>query len=142
MSNLKSTTPKTLTFDRGEVRKLLDHTLQAESRFAHHGQSKHHVPPGLVLVGDSGIYLMSNGHHTAGGKPIAYAAEANPHTVAFDEWRDVRDAVFAGDGSIFLPADDVSAWLEGSFDLLTAAAYADDEHIHCELLHDLYPSEL
>ena len=67
----------TLIFAAADVRKLVDHTLNSEfhkatmmQRLERYGpqawnvQPNEHTetPPGLWLVKDSGIYLMSNGH--------------------------------------------------------------------------------
>lgn len=74
------------------------------------------VPAGLWLVGDQGVYLMSNG--TPGdrisvegdGGPgrerhfVAYAAECNPDKLEFDDWWDAKNRIFGGDdGSDYLP---------------------------------------
>lgn len=141
MINVKPTTAKTLTFDRNEVRELLDHTLKAEHRTPHRGLYEGDAtPPGLWFVGDSGIYLMSNGHRANGkhGSPGAFAIEANPRTVDFDECYDLKHEIFKGDEYLFISAEEIRLWLEATFGLLTLKIDGNQY----ELVQDLYPSEL
>jgi hypothetical protein len=52
--------------------------------------------PGLWLVGDHGVYLMSNGTLPDGAKPlVVYAEECDPGTN--DDWFDVKRRTFGGD---------------------------------------------
>lgn len=75
------------------------------------------VPPGLWLVGDNGIYLMSNGlpalrpEQERSANVVAYAAEADPKTNP-DGWWEVKRSAFGGDdGVVFLEL----AFAEGLF---------------------------
>lgn len=68
------------------------------------------VPACLDLVGDHGIYLLSNGtpvHLVDAGKStrvVCYAKECDPKTLAFDDWYDAKVRIFGGDdGSVSLP---------------------------------------
>lgn len=66
------------------------------------------IPIGLWLVGDQGVYLMSNGpfneEKAKAGNNAAYAAECNPLLLEFDEWYDNKQRIFGGDdGSEFIP---------------------------------------
>ena len=76
------------------------------------------IPPGLNLVGDQGIYLMSNSNDvqmvevlTLNGRTtkrfrVAYCRECNPDTMPFDEWYAAKQLIFGGDdGGIFLDLD-------------------------------------
>lgn len=61
--------------------------------------------PGLWLVGDHGVYLMSNGKLLDGAKPlVVYAEECDPSTN--DDWFDVKRRTFGGDdGADFIDAE-------------------------------------
>ncbi|MCW3782508.1 DUF3085 domain-containing protein [Defluviimonas salinarum] len=72
------------------------------------------VPAGLHLVGDHGVYIMSNAPiedvRAAGVDHVAYAAEANPAKVPFDDLWEIKRASFGGDDGVeFLGAEDVRA---------------------------------
>ena len=73
------------------------------------------IPPGLWLVGDQGIYFMSNAHVELpkGQKnDVAYAIEANPTRVPFDDWWDVKNRSFGGDDGVeFIELETIEAWL-------------------------------
>jgi hypothetical protein len=67
------------------------------------------IPAGLWLVGDRGIYLMSNGApplllgDSTSSHVVAYAAECDPRNPG--DWWDLKRAAFGGDdGTIFLDA--------------------------------------
>ncbi|MBO9126296.1 MULTISPECIES: DUF3085 domain-containing protein [Rhizobium/Agrobacterium group] len=61
--------------------------------------------PGLWLVGDHGVYLMSNGKLLDGAKPlVVYAEECDPSTN--DDWFDVKRRTFGGDDGVdFIDAE-------------------------------------
>lgn len=68
------------------------------------------IGPGLILVGDQGVYLMSNAPleavRAAGVSHVAYAAEADPTTLPFDDWWETKRASFGpDDGTVFLSED-------------------------------------
>jgi hypothetical protein len=126
-----------LHFDLALVRQLLDHSTAAnersssleqlyEGRFRRDGKEADldnltadnfptaddvdpaKIPPGLWLVGDQGVYLMSNGRPALlvdaddTRHVVAHAAEANPGT-GLDSWWGVKRAAFGGDdGVVFL----------------------------------------
>lgn len=55
--------------------------------------------PGLWLVGDHGVYLMSNGKLLDGAKPlVVYAEECDPR--ANDDWFEVKRRTFGGDDGV------------------------------------------
>lgn len=66
------------------------------------------IEPGLWLVGDQGVYLMSNGGDGAReieGGHVAYAREVNPETLPFEEWWNAKQDSFGGDdGCDFIDA--------------------------------------
>lgn len=76
------------------------------------------IPPALWLVADHGVYLMSNAkvELPKGGKhDVAYAREADPNKVEFDDWWDVRSEVFGGDDGVeLIPFDSLEEWLNRS----------------------------
>ncbi|MFT9115140.1 MAG: DUF3085 domain-containing protein [Acetobacter malorum] len=79
------------------------------------------IPAGLMLVGDQGVYLMSNGTpclpDPAGSlNLVAYAKEADPRGSS-DDWYDVKLASFGGDdGAEFLSAEVIRQALEATGD--------------------------
>jgi len=61
--------------------------------------------PGVWLVGDEGVYLMSNGALAEGGKPlVVYALECDPKTNA-DWFHDKRRLYGGDDGVDFIDAE-------------------------------------
>lgn len=76
------------------------------------------VPPALQLAADHGVYLLSNAAVNlpkGARRDVAYAHEANPDKVPFDEWWDVRARVFGGDDGVEpIPLPDIKAWLAKS----------------------------
>jgi len=83
------------------------------------------IGPGLILVGDQGVYLMANllnEQVKAVGIPhVAYAAEVNPETLLFEIWWEAkRDSFGADDGTVFLSEEFIGPALsrvpaEGAF---------------------------
>lgn len=78
------------------------------------------IPPGLWLVGDEGIYLMSNGRPALLVDPdgtrhlVAYAGEATPSALAFDDWRETKRTAFGReDGAVFLDVRFIAGLLGG-----------------------------
>ena len=95
-----------LTFPRDRVLTLVEHTKTAEG---HKKLYDKETGPGLWLVGDDGVYLMSNSEEwlkTDGegeGGFVAYANEVNPQTMEFDDWWSAKRESFGGDdGADFL----------------------------------------
>lgn len=70
--------------------------------------------PGFWLVGDHGIYIMSNGKLPEGKKPmIVYAEECDPRTN--EAWFEVKHDTYGGDdGADFIDAADVEAMMAAS----------------------------
>jgi hypothetical protein len=111
------------TFNRTEVEELIAITEAA---------SLCHVPytgggwdrledgsPGLELVGDDGVYLMSNAvgqkKEWNGRLPAAYARECNPATMAFGDWWQAKGDGFGGsDGIEFIRLERAKQWLARS----------------------------
>ena len=140
-----------LHFDAALVRRLLDHSKAAparsptmdqlfEGRFRKDGQDvdidtlpigawptaadvdPSKLPAGLWLVGDQGIYLMSNGSPGLLVDPsktanvVAFAAEADPAKQP-DTWWGAKRAAFGGDdGVTFLDLAFVEALLRAGRD--------------------------
>lgn len=61
--------------------------------------------PGLWLVGDNGVYIMSNGKLADGARPlVVYSEECHP--VGHPDWFDYKRRHFGGDDSIeFIAAE-------------------------------------
>ena len=70
--------------------------------------------PGLWLVGDHGVYLLSNGKLAGGQKPfVVYAEECNPTTT--DDWFEVKRRTFGGDDGVdFIDAESLEAMIAAS----------------------------
>lgn len=76
------------------------------------------IPAGLWLVGDQGVYLMSNvtseEAKAADVAHVCYADEVNPEKMPVDEWYDAKVAIFGGDDGVeFLSAEALEGALEG-----------------------------
>ena len=83
--------------------------------------------PGLWLVGDQGVYLLSNGKLPEGAKPlVVYAEECDPRTN--DDWFAVKRRTFGGDDGVdFIDAEQLEA-------MMTAAPEA--THLRIAFLQD------
>lgn len=98
-----------LTFPAAQLRDLL---IFSEERWPKGQRERYGEPndgPGLWLVGDQGVYLMTNAVLADGEKSlIVYAAECDPTTMDFDEWWAVKQASFGGDDGVeFIDADTI-----------------------------------
>jgi len=70
--------------------------------------------PGLWLVGDEGVYLLSNGKLAEGQRAlVVYAVECNPATNP-DYWHYKRQHFGGDDGIDFLDAVELERLIEGS----------------------------
>jgi Protein of unknown function (DUF3085) len=59
--------------------------------------------PGFWLIGSQGIYLMHNGARPESSATVAYANECDPLKVPFQNWLDVKRAIFGdSDGMEFV----------------------------------------
>lgn len=98
------------TFSASDVRALIargeaDARANGGYRNPHYGLSPgKDEKPGLWLVGDQGVYLMSNGKLSDGMRPmVRYAAECDP-TADPDWWHYKHRHFGADDGIEFLDA--------------------------------------
>ena len=106
-----------LKFNVSDIRILMEHTKNAPEHVPLYNQGEK-PPAGLWLVGDQGVYLMSNGQpnllhdgtlrnentkeFTSGF--VVYAKGINPDID--EEWFDTKRATFGGDdGSDFIALD-------------------------------------
>lgn len=135
-----------LTFDLDLVKRLLEHSINAPERAPTLDQlfdpelridgkepnmlgdkwpTKEDlkpgvIGPGLTLVGDQGVYFMSNGvpgimadgtaaaYRQEGKRLVCYADQCNPEdeTLEFDEWYENTRRSFGGDdGTVALPRE-------------------------------------
>ena len=101
----------TATFTITDVTPLLDHTEAAPRHRILYEQPDSEAP-GLWLVGDQGVYLMSNGSPHLSLSPgakknhhrVAYAKGTNPDGKG--DWYEAKRAIFGGDdGSDWISAD-------------------------------------
>ncbi|MFC5384677.1 DUF3085 domain-containing protein [Aquamicrobium segne] len=71
--------------------------------------------PGLWLVGDEGVYLMSNGKLAAGERPLlVYSDECHP--LGNPDWYDYKRRHFGGDDSVeFIDAADLIPRFDRNF---------------------------
>ncbi len=132
-----------LRFKKSEVQVLLAHTRTAAS----HKMPYRDVPvpmPGLFLVGDEGIYLMSNGTpfllaDGTQGNPTSsalkvktvYAEECNPEMMALEDWWEVKQESFGGDDGVeFLTVEDVEIGMDFDADYWVIEMDADTDEFH------------
>jgi hypothetical protein len=103
-----------ITFSRVGVERCLRHTQAAVKHIPLSGQ-KAPVPACLWLVGDEGIYLMSNGEpydprrvgHRA--QHVVYANECSPRTLSPSKLDAAKRAILGGDDGVdWLLASDVA----------------------------------
>lgn len=111
------------TFNRDEVLKLVEITKAAAKCHVPYTGEQWKTPertdPGLELVGDDGVYLMSNAcdqqKDAQGSCVLAYANEVNPKKLDFDVWWEAKRRGFGGDDGVnFLPLPDVEQWIAAS----------------------------
>ena len=71
--------------------------------------------PGFWLVGDQGVYIMSNGKLTEGDRPLVlYSDECHP--VGNPDWYDYKRRHFGGDDGIaFIDAEQLIPLLDRNF---------------------------
>lgn len=109
-----------LHFDRTKVEQLLAHATAAEEHRLLY-EDKATDQPGLWLVGDQGVYLMSNGRpplllpdQPDGGEKnlVVYATEVDPTRLKFEAWWQAKNMSFGGDDGIeFFTAKELIAAL-------------------------------
>ncbi|MFC0804698.1 MULTISPECIES: DUF3085 domain-containing protein [Sinorhizobium] len=70
--------------------------------------------PGLWLVGDHGVYILSNGKLADGAKAlVVFAEERNP--TSNDDWLDAKRRTFGGDDGVdFIDAERLEAMIAAS----------------------------
>lgn len=91
-----------LHFPIAGVLELMEHAENAPESKALYGDD---TGPALWVVGDHGVYLMSNGEPAltryekdqVTKNKVVYARECNPDTMSFDEWWSAKRASFGGD---------------------------------------------
>jgi Protein of unknown function (DUF3085) len=101
-----------ITFDRAGVERLIAHAKAAPEHSLAFGE-KAPALPGLWIVGDEGVYLMSNGKpglplDENGKQFMVYADQINPLTMAFDDWWANKRTAFGGDdGADMIPLSEI-----------------------------------
>ncbi len=96
-------------FDLIGVRRLIEHCAAAPKHHRQYGK-KGKPKPALMLVGDVGVYLMSNGDPGLLVPPdpadpnqsktksfVVYARECDPTKMDFDDWWEAKNRLFGGD---------------------------------------------
>jgi hypothetical protein len=61
------------------------------------------IRPALILVKDQGVYFMSNGEPPPpqeNDQHVVYANEANPKSMAFDDWYNAGRTIMGGDDTV------------------------------------------
>ncbi|MBB3933695.1 hypothetical protein GGR25_004773 [Kaistia hirudinis] len=90
--------------------------------------------PGLWLVGDEGVYLLSNGRLAEGQRPlVVYAAECSPKTNP-DCWHYKRRHFGADDGIEFLDAAELDRLMAASADATHLRIVMDDAALSLTLI--------
>ena len=102
-----------LTFERSEVERLWNHTLQCTEwhlPYKGAGNDPNTKPePALHWIKDQGTYLMSNG---TPGLEIGCNASYATGLGADADWQTVRDICGGDDFCETIPGDAVRAWLQ------------------------------
>lgn len=111
-----------LHFLKQDVQRLLEHTKNSKSHVPIYGDESTNQP-GLLIVANEGIYLVSNGIPglfkdgalglSTPDNPafVTYAIECNPNTLHEEEWRRVKNELFDSDDVEFLETDFIEAAL-------------------------------
>jgi len=107
-----------ITFDKQIVQRLIEHSEGSASHKTLYGVKTTNAP-GLWIVGDEGVYLMSNGDpglkdekSVTGGHVVCYADQCNPKKMAFEDWYEAKERIFGGDDGVeFVSARDIRAAL-------------------------------
>ena len=110
-----------LTFPIAAVRRVIergksDAAANGGFRNPYYGQKPGKgEKPGLWLVGDNGVYIMSNGKLDEGDRPlVVYSEECHP--VGNPDWFDYKRRHFGGDDSIeFIEAERFIALINRDF---------------------------
>jgi hypothetical protein len=98
---------KALLFPWPDVLRAVNETRSARSVQTLYGEE---TGPGLWLVGDHGVYLMSN--TAAKASAIVYARECDPTKLPFDTWWEKKQATFGGDDGVeFISLTDIETLL-------------------------------
>lgn len=110
------------TFPLNEVRAVIDRGQSDAGanggfRNPHYGLAPgKDEKPGAWLIGDEGVYLLSNGNLSEGQKPlVCYAEECNPTTNP-DYWHYKRQHFGGDDGVEFLDAEGLLALIAANPD--------------------------
>ncbi|TYR35494.1 DUF3085 domain-containing protein [Mesorhizobium microcysteis] len=90
--------------------------------------------PGLWLVGDEGVYIISNGKLAEGQKPlIVYSAECHPN--GNPDWGDYKRRHFGGDDGIeFIDADLLIPSFDRNFGATHLGVYLSEDDISFSLI--------
>lgn len=102
-----------LHFPWPDVLKALQEIKTANTAAPFYGKG---LEPGLLIVGDHGVYLMPNTtdgiHHKTGEKIIVYARECDPRSMPFDDWWDAKNKSWGGhDGCELVNSADLRAMI-------------------------------
>lgn len=95
-----------LTFDRQGVERLIAHAKSSPKHsptYNQRAQGIEQAEPALWLIGDEGVFLVSNGftdNEPPDDKLIVYANEVNPKTMPLDEWWEAKRRTFGGDDGV------------------------------------------
>ena len=99
-----------LHFNARQIKAQLEHSKNAKEH-KETFENPESKAPGLWLVGDEGVYFMSNG---VGQRPdVAYAHEANANKMEYDDFRWAKEQACGGDDGVdYIPADLIENWLK------------------------------
>lgn len=113
-----------LHFNKQKVKQILAHSLESTNHVALDGEGST-ACPGLHLVGEEGIYLMSNGipsQRSDGSSGIispqtprlvVYAVECDPTRMEFEDWWKNKKKSFGEDDDIeFIDASEFQSALK------------------------------
>lgn len=94
------------TFEGETLQSILGHTLTTDGTpLPTFSQQYDNVTPdrGLWVVGDEGVYLMSNVNQpkeSGDGSVVCYANEVNPETMEFEDWWAAKRRGFGADDGV------------------------------------------
>jgi len=145
-SKLNSDGEAILRFEKAVVRRLVEHARNAPKSRSAYGEQD--AGPALWLVGDAGIYLMSNGlppiSHTGeilkgnGGAKTPYLTAPAVGCDPAEKWRPLHEVFSEGsDFVLAIPVAEIEAALSGARNQIVLVGNEDDYTLYSDVEYEL-----
>jgi hypothetical protein len=127
-----------LRFDKAFVARLVDHARSSPESRANYGE--HDATPALWLVGDAGVYLMSNGSPPTSHSGQILTAPADGCDPQFDpveSWRPIHNLFAEGsDFALTIALADIDAALSEARDQIILVGSEDHYTIYSDIEYE------